>query len=306
MTTALSRPALRRALAAALLGAGMPAALLAQTAPAEPAAPPASASAPAAAPADAPAAAPAASATLAPSAQSAGPVGAGEPAAPAPADRLDVADPYLELHTGPGRGYPVFFTVRRGEWVRIEQRRTDWFQVRTAEGRLGWVPRAQLEKTLTAVGERKSFRDILLDDYLHRRVEAGGAWGRFKSEPAFKFWGTYRFSETLSAEAAFVQVQGVYSGSTLWHVNLNIEPWVDQRLSPFFGVGLGQFNNVPNRSLVENQETRARLGDATLGLRYYLTDRFVVRLEATLYTAFLSDTRSADYRAYTAGLSFFF
>jgi hypothetical protein len=232
------------------------------------------------------------------------PASTDEPAPPA--DRLSVADPFLEMHTGPGRGYPVFFTVQRGQWVRIEQRHTDWFLVRSAEGKLGWVPRAQLEKTLTAAGARKTFRDVLLEDYLHRRVEAGAAWGRFKSEPAFKFWGTYRLSETISAEASFAQVQGVYSGSTLWHVNLNMEPWVEQRLSPFFGVGLGRFNNVPNRSLVENQDTHAHLGNASLGLRYHLTDRFVLRLDATLYSAFLSDTRSADYRAYYAGLSFFF
>ena len=42
-----------------------------------------------------------------------------------------VADPFLEMHTGPGRGYPIFHVVDRGESVDIVMQRTDWYQVRT-------------------------------------------------------------------------------------------------------------------------------------------------------------------------------
>jgi len=41
-------------------------------------------------------------------------------------------------------------------------------------------------------------------------------------------------------------------------------------------------------------------------VRYYLTDRFVLQADYTLYTAFVSDQRSIEYRAATAGISFFF
>jgi uncharacterized protein YgiM (DUF1202 family) len=82
------------------------------------------------------------------------PVQAQTPAAvPAPADkpaeraadgeRVQVADAFLELHTGPGRGYPVFHVAARGEWVAITLRHTDWFQVRTDKGVEGWVLRRQ-------------------------------------------------------------------------------------------------------------------------------------------------------------------
>jgi uncharacterized protein YraI len=52
---------------------------------------------------------------------------------------LQIADPYIELRTGPGRGYPVFFVAARDEWIEIELRHTDWFSVRTEGGKLGWV-----------------------------------------------------------------------------------------------------------------------------------------------------------------------
>jgi uncharacterized protein YraI len=39
--------------------------------------------------------------------------------------KVAVADPYLEMHTGPGRGYPIFHVVDRGEQVEIIMQRTE-------------------------------------------------------------------------------------------------------------------------------------------------------------------------------------
>jgi hypothetical protein len=147
---------------------------------------------------------------------------------------------------------------------------------------------------------------MMLDDYLSRRVQLGAAWGQFKSEPILKFWTSYRLSETLSVEGTLAQVQGVFSGTDFWHINVLSEPWSDQRISPFFGVGLGKFSNFPNQSLVGATTTDAQLANATLGVRYYLSERFVLRSDYSIYTAFVSDNRSLEYRAFTAGLSFFF
>ena len=221
-------------------------------------------------------------------------------------ERLQITDPFIELHTGPGRGFPIFFVTPRAQWIKIEMRHTDWYKVRTQENKVGWVQRKQLESTLTAAGEQKTFGDLLLNDYLGRRVQLGAAWGQFKAEPVLKIWTSYRLSETLNLEAAVGQVQGAFSGTDFWHINLQTEPWSDQRFSPFFAVGLGKFKNFPNQSLVGATTTDAKLANASIGVRYYLSDRFIVRADYSLYTAFVSDKRSLEYRAFTAGLSFFF
>lgn len=221
-------------------------------------------------------------------------------------ERVQVTDPYIELHTFPGRGYPIFFVAARGEWIAIELRHTDWYKVRTAGGKVGWVTRAQLQTTLAENGLQQRFADIAYDDYLARRVELGAGYGRFHQEPMIKFWLSYRLSDTLSIESTLGQVQGVFSGTTLWHVNLQAEPWSDQRFSPFAGIGIGRFHNIPNQSLVNFQPTNAHLADAIVGVRYHLTDRFMIRADYAIYTAFVSDQRSLEYRAATAGLSFFF
>ncbi len=222
------------------------------------------------------------------------------------AERLQIADPYLEFHTGPGRGFPVFFVAERGTWIEIELRHTDWFKVRSESGKVGWVKRQQLETTLTAAGGTKTFRDLMVDDYLSRRVQLGAAWGLFKSEPMLKLWTSYRLSETLSVEGTLGQVQGVFSGTDFWSLNLVAEPWSDQRISPFFGIGVGKFKNFPNPSLVGATTTDAKMANAGIGVRYYISDRFVARADYSLYTAFLSDTKTTQYGAWTIGLSFFF
>lgn len=223
-----------------------------------------------------------------------------------PGQRLQVTDPYLEMHTGAGRAYPVFFVVPRGQGVWILLRHTDWYKVLTEEGKQGWVNRDQLATTLTASGAQKTFRDLMLDDYLNRKVQLGAAWGEFKNEPMLKIFTSYRLSETLSVEGTLGQVQGVFSGTNIWHINIISEPWSDQRISPFFGIGLGKFSNLPNQSLVGAAPTNAQLGDATFGVRYYLNDRFILRADYSIYTAFVSSQRSIEYRAATAGISFFF
>lgn len=233
--------------------------------------------------------------------------GLGVGALPASAqEKVQITDPYIELRTGPGRGYPIFHVAARDEWIEILLRHTDWFKVRTANGREGWVNRTQLETTLTEAGTTKAFRDILLDDYLQRKLELGAAWGQFKSEPMLKIWSAYKFADALSIEGTIGQVQGVFSGTDFWHINLNVEPWSDQRLSPFFGVGLGRFKNIPNASLVSATVTNANLANAAIGVRFYITERFVARLDYGMYLAYVSDADSADYKAWTAGIAFFF
>src|SRR4030088_3533886 len=58
-----------------------------------------------------------------------------------------IAEPYLAMHSGPGRGYPVVYVVGRDEMVTVLYSRTDWFKVRAPRGQEGWARRSELALT---------------------------------------------------------------------------------------------------------------------------------------------------------------
>jgi SH3-like domain-containing protein len=234
------------------------------------------------------------------------PADAGAATAAKGGERLQVADPYLELHTGPGRGYPVFFVVGRDAWIEIELRSTDWYRVRSPEGKVGWVHRSQLGATLTTSGARRTFREVLIEDYLHRRVEMGAGWGVMRSDPMVEVWAGVRMGEAFSLEAAAGQVQGTFSGSNLWRLNVLADPWRELPVAPYFGIGLGKFINLPHASLVGATTTNSRMTDATAGIRWHVSQRLSARIDYTAYAVDVSDHRIEEFRAWTAGLSFFF
>src|SRR5688572_3899899 len=91
-----------------------------------------------------------------------------------------VTDPYIELRTGAGEEFPIFYVAERDEKVRIIMRRTDWFKVRTERNKEGWVSREQMERTQTETGERTTFRDSLLEDYWRRGLYVAYAYGNFE------------------------------------------------------------------------------------------------------------------------------
>ena len=225
---------------------------------------------------------------------------------------VPIRDAYVELHTGPGRGYPVFHVAARGERVELLLRHTDWVKLRTERGQQGWARRAALASTLAAAGITPGWRDAIVDSLASidtlpgGRLEVGAAWGRFEAEPMLELWARWRAAEGVSVQLAVGQVQGLYSGTDLWRLNLTFDPWSDRRWSPYLAVGVGGFTDLPNLSLVDATRTDAKLANAGVGLRGHLGPRLVLRGEWTLYTAFLSDRRTREYRALTAGLSFFF
>lgn len=220
--------------------------------------------------------------------------------------RVTVIDPYLELRTGPGRAYPITNIAERGESVEILKRETDWFKVRTTRGKEGWVVRAQMERTLTEAGVKASFRDVLLEDYLHRRLEFGFSVGRFESDPLLTAHVGYRLHDNLLVELALSQVPGDFSSTSIVYVSLVSQPFPQARWSPFFALGYGRFTNKPKATLVSAIETKADVANAALGVRYYLTRRFVARFDIRQHVVLVDFNRTDTFKEWSLGISAFF
>jgi len=219
---------------------------------------------------------------------------------------LIVIEPFIELHTGPGVGYPVFHVIEQAKTIQILKRKTDWFKVRTQQDITGWVSREQIEKTLTQAGVRRSFKDVLLDDYLASRLEFGVSGGLFENDQSVTLRGGYRFSKNVFFELAYTKIAGKFSSSTLYQANIYMQLYADTTFTPLFLIGYGKFQNVPASTLVNATDQTLDMGNAGIGLKYYLTDRFYFRVDATTYVVLVGDNRSDEYTHYHGGFSFFF
>jgi Bacterial SH3 domain len=220
--------------------------------------------------------------------------------------RVQVMDPYLEIHAGPGRGYPIFHVVDRSEWVTLLERHTDWFQVETEKGKTGWVARHQLERTLTEAGIPATFRDTLVTDYLQRRVEAGFSVGRLKEDMIISAHVGAVVLDNIGVELTLAQAAGDLSSTQLLYVSLMSHPFPQWRVAPFFSLGYGKFNNVPNPTLIGASEVDVKMANVGIGVRAYLTRRFLLRGDYRRHIAYIDESNNNAYSEISAGVAFFF
>ena len=219
---------------------------------------------------------------------------------------VKVADPYLELHTGPGEGYPIFYVVDRNEFVDVITRKTDWFKVRTQKGKVGWVNRQQMERTLSPGGKQTEISDVSMEDFASRRWEIGVVGGTFNSDPVMSLYGGYALTPNLSSELTISKVIGEYSSSQLVNLNLLSQPFPRWRYSPFFTLGMGYIETTPRVTLIQAKDRNDLIANVGVGLKMYLKRRFVLRGEFKSYVAFSSDDNNEEFKEWKAGFAFFF
>ena len=228
-------------------------------------------------------------------------------------ERVQIADPYLDLRTGPGRGYPVFYIAERGEWISVLSRRTDWFKVRTERGKTGWASRAQMERTLTEAGVAKTFRDVLYEDYLRRRFEGGFSIGSIKGEgiadrdTVLTGGLGYRFNDNQSIELSLGQVSDSFFSGRFIYLSLVSQPFPAWKVSPTFSLGFGNARIEPKATLINTPVIDTEMANAGIGARFYVTRRFFLRLDYKTHRLFVDESvRTDEFDELSAGIGFFF
>ncbi|HEY5602754.1 MAG TPA: SH3 domain-containing protein [Gammaproteobacteria bacterium] len=220
--------------------------------------------------------------------------------------RLQVADPFIDLRTGPGRGFPVFHVVERHDWIDIIKRRTDWFRVRASDGKEGWAYIEQMEQTLALPGKRTEFAQVKQEDFLQRQYEFGAMAGDFEGAALMSVYTGFSISRNLSAELVFSQASGTFTNSLMLSANIVSSPFPHWRVSPFFSLGGGVLRNEPKGTFVQSAATDDATASAGLGFKAYLTRRFVFRAEVREVVAFLDDNNNGEFIEWKFGFSFFF
>jgi hypothetical protein len=230
--------------------------------------------------------------------------GLAQAAAPKPV--VTVADPYLEMHTGPGAGYPVFHVVERGESVTIVKRRTEWYMVRTEGEREGWVDQAQLERTLLPTGKPMRIPGLAFEDFAGRRWEMGALGGDFGGANVLSLYGARHLTPNLSVELSGSQVLGSFSDGWLVGAHLVHQFFPEWRASPFFTLGTGVINIEPKGTVVQTEDRTDQYAIVGTGARAWITRQFLLRAEYKGYVTFTSRDDNEEVDEWQVGFSFFF
>jgi uncharacterized protein YraI len=217
-----------------------------------------------------------------------------------------VADPFLELRTGPGRGYPVTQVVPRGDAVAVLKRRTDWYKVLDARGHSGWVHRDQMAMTLGAAGTQLDFRAPGLDEFGHYRREIGVLAGDFEGGNVITVYGSYVLNPHLAAELRLSQLLGRESDGQIAAIGLSHLFRPDWRVQPFVSIGIGVIRIQPEATQAQEPDSTEQLAYVGAGLKAQLSRRFMFRAEYNKSVVFTDRDDNEEPTEWKLGFAFFF
>jgi hypothetical protein len=219
---------------------------------------------------------------------------------------VTVAEPFLEMHTGPGRGYPVFHVIDRGESVEIIKQRTSWYLVRSGNGKEGWVDQAQMHLTMQKDGDNFGVARAGIDEFTNAKWELGVLTGDFGGANIISSYGSYSLNPNVSVELWGSQILGNFSNGWMASANIVHETWPEWRVSPFFTMGAGIIRTEPKTTIVRPEDRTDQIGHVGGGLRIYITRRFLFRAEFKSYVVFTSRDENEEVEEWKAGFAYFF
>ena len=220
--------------------------------------------------------------------------------------QLFVTQPYLELHTGPGRGYPVFNVVPRDESVDVLFRRTDWFKVRTERGVEGWASQTDMLKTVLADGSPFVFPLGDRAGFTSHRWEMGIFAGEYGSATLVSGYGAVSFNSQLQLEGTIGNFLGKFTNGVIGDIGLAHIILPEARLSPFLMLGVGLVHTEPKATLVQPSDRTEQSAYVGGGLRYYLTRRFFLRAEYKAHWIFTRRNANEEADEWKLGFAFFY
>ncbi|MBL4865402.1 MAG: SH3 domain-containing protein [Pseudomonadales bacterium] len=213
--------------------------------------------------------------------------------------QVEVIDPYVDMRSGPGRGYPVFNVVEQGEVVTVIKRKPDWYQIKTTNGKIGWTTALQLSRTLKTSGIPVKLPDIGYGQYLKNSWRIGFTGGNFfsgelKGAETFSVTAAYRAMSWLGIELAGGKIFSTDVSGDYYGVNMIAEPYTQWSVIPYAVVGFGSMSLKSQPKLAPLGLDDSSFSNVGLGLSYYLGSNFVFRAEYRRYSVSASSSANND------------
>jgi opacity protein-like surface antigen len=219
---------------------------------------------------------------------------------------LLVAEPYLELREGPGRGYAITTVVPRGDQFELLYRRTEWFRVRTYRGIEGWATQDEMRKALLPDGSPFTFNLGNREGFTNHRWELGIAAGDYGGATQIGARLSLAFNEQLQLELGASQFLGKASNGYSAELGLVHVYRPDWWASPLLTLGTGSIWIKPRSTTVATPDSNDQTGYVGAGLRIYLARRFFLRGEYRHHLVFTSRDSNEEIKEWKLELAFFF
>jgi opacity protein-like surface antigen len=217
-----------------------------------------------------------------------------------------VSEPYLELSSGPGRGYPVFHVVEREESVDVLYRRTDWFKVRTERGLEGWARARDMRRTRLADGSPFMFNLGDRSGFTSHDWELGLGGGDYGGANLISAYGGFSLTDNMKVELTLSQYLGNASNGYKAEAGINHVLFPEWRFSPFIGIGTGVVYVEPRATIVLPEDRTDQTAYVGTGVRFYLTRRFFVRADYRWHTVFTSRDDNQELEEWKVQIACFF
>ena len=217
-----------------------------------------------------------------------------------------VSEPYLELATGPGRGYPVFHVVGREDSVDVLHRRTDWFKVRDEQGVEGWARARDMRRTKLADGSPFLFNLGDREGYASHNWELGIGGGDYGGANLISAFGAFSLTDNMKVEISLSQYLGNASNGYKAEAGITHVLFPEWRLSPFVGIGSGIVTVEPRATIVLPADRTDQTAYVGAGARFYLTRRFFVRADYRWHTVFTSRDDNQELEEWKVQIACFF
>lgn len=142
-----------------------------------------------------------------------------------------VEEDFLEVRTGPGSAYPVFYVAENGEKLNLIKSSNNWVLVELKDGVSGWI----LNDELFLQGRQSpvSVVEIVGD----RRVAINFGW--FSGSGEFGLSGGLRITPRVNLDLELRQITTSFSSSYLLLPKLDVQLYPSSTWNPVVELGLG-------------------------------------------------------------------
>src|ERR1044072_499095 len=217
-----------------------------------------------------------------------------------------ISEPYVELSTGPGRGYPVFHVVEREDSVDVLFRRTDWFKVRDERGVEGWARARDMRRTKLADGSPFVFNLGDMAGFTTHNWELGIGGGDYGGANLINAYGAHSLTANMKGELTLSHFLRNTSSGYKAEAGLTHVIFPEWRLSPFLELGTGVVYVEPRATIVLPDDRTDQTAYVGAVLRFYLTRRFFVRADYRWHTIFTSRDDNEELEEWKVLIACFF